>query len=81
MLSYKVLCKILSSKLVLTECLVQRWYSRHGDLSRRSGETSMSIHLPQCIETNVEGTDGTSEWGVARAAAESGRSKVYLPDS
>lgn len=40
----------------------------------------MSIHLCQCIETNVEGTDGTSEWGVAGAAAETGRSKVYLPD-
>lgn len=64
------LCKILSSKLVSAECLAQRWYSRHGDLNRRFGRTSMLTHPLQCIETNVEGTDGTSVWDVAGATAE-----------
>lgn len=40
----------------------------------------MLIHPLQCIETNAEGTDGTSGRGVAGATTEEGRNKVYLPD-
>lgn len=40
----------------------------------------MLIHPLQCIETTVEGTDGTGVWDVAGATAEQGKNNVYLSD-
>lgn len=43
-------------------------------------KTSRLINLPWCIETNMEGRDGTNGQRVPGAAAELGGSKVHLPN-
>lgn len=75
------ICKGLSSKLVLIQCskVAQRWCSSHADLGTRFGKTSMLIHPPQCIETNVEDTDGTSGWSWSSSRV--GKKQTSLPGS